>query len=112
MASRLVSTKYQLNVEIVRTRMRLKKATNFVRRLTNRWPDGAGAKDAGTSRGACDVAVSISELVSFINKTIKFFRECNAKEPRGLKIHRDLHPFDRYGFERQDPLSINNAFGQ
>ncbi len=35
MASRRISTKYQLNVEQVRTRIRLKNTTNFVRKLTN-----------------------------------------------------------------------------
>jgi len=45
MASRRISTKYQLSVEQVRTRIKLKNTTNFVRKLVNDFvamPEGGG----------------------------------------------------------------------
>src|SRR5215470_2033401 len=109
-AWRLVSTKYQLNAEIVTTRMRLKKATNFVRRLMNLRPAGAG--DKGDSGGVCDIGLFISASIRFVNEAVEFFRERNAQEPRGIEIHGDLHPLNWYRSEWQYPLSIKNAFGE
>jgi hypothetical protein len=88
MASRLFSTKYQLKVEQVRMRMRLKKTTNFVRRLTNLEAAEPGEK-VGT-RGGCGMGLSTSELISLINDAVEFFRDCDAQESRGLEIDGNL----------------------
>ena len=88
--------KYQLRVEQVSIRIKLKNTTNFVRRLATL----LGLPAGGTSmvRNARNGAMVSS--IGLVDKVIHVFREFDAQEPRGLKINRDPEPVNRDGLGR------------
>jgi hypothetical protein len=99
--TRRTSMKYQLSVEQVRMRIKLKKTTNFVRRL-----ESVRALLPGEASLRVVCVVVIVDSIGFIDQVIHVFGKLDAKKPRRLEIDGDLQPFDRNGFARKFPVTL------
>ena len=93
--------KYQLSVEQVRIRIRLKNTTNFVRRLASFLAPLA----ADASLPARCLLVMV-DSIGLIDHVIYVFGKFDAQKPRGLEINGNLQPFDRHGFARKFPVTV------
>lgn len=93
--------KYQLSVEQVRMRIKLKNTTNFVRRL-----ESVRAPSPGEVFLRIDWGVVMVDSIGFIDQVIHVFGKLDAKKPRRLEIDGDLQPFDRNGFARKFPVTL------
>ena len=93
--------KYQLSVEQVRMRIKLKKTTNFVRRL-----ESVRALLPGEASLRVVCVVVIVDSIGFIDQVIHVFGNLDAQKPRRLEMDGDLQPFDRNGFARKFPVTL------
>ena len=93
--------KYQLSVEQVRMRIKLKNTTNFVRRLLS---VRASLPGEVSLRVTC--VVVMVDSIGLIDQVIHVFGKLDAQKPRRLEIDGDLQPFDRNGFARKFPVPL------
>jgi len=93
--------KYQLSVEQVRIRIRLKNTTNFVRRLLS---VRAPLTWEVSLRVTCPVVMVDS--IGFIDQVIHVFGKLDAQKPRRLEIDGNLQSFDWNGFARKLPIPL------
>ena len=100
MPTRRTWMKYQLSVEHVRMRMRLKNTTNFVRRVAS-----FRAPVAGEVLVRVEWAIFIGSI-GLVDQMVDILGKLDAQKSRRLQIHGNLQPLDRNRLGRELPVAV------